>query len=132
MRRRFLIALLAVAVLLAAVGGIAYVVMNRNLERLAAETIPTPDLSRIPDGAYRGEYDAMPVRVTVEVTVKDHAMRDIRILKHDNGQGKPAERITSDVLTAQRLDIEVVAGATYSSKVILKAVQAALASAGAR
>lgn len=132
MRRRVLIAVLAVAVLLAVVGGISYFVMNRNLERLADEAIQTPDLSRIPDGAYRGEYDAMPVRGALEVTVKDHAMRDIRILKHDNGQGRPAERITSGVLAAQRLDIEVVAGATYSSKVILKAVQAALMSAAAR
>lgn len=127
-----LIAILIVLASLVAAGGIAYAAMDRNLKALARAEIRTPDLAALPDGAYRGDFEALPVRVTVEVTVKDRAMRDIAILRHDNGQGKPAERIVAEVLAAQRLDIDVVAGATYSSKAILKAVEAALASAKPR
>jgi uncharacterized protein with FMN-binding domain len=62
----------------------------------------------------------------VVVTVKDHAISTIQLTEHNNGQGQPAERITDDVLAAQTLDVDVVAGATYSSKVILKAIETAL------
>lgn len=127
-----LIAILVAVVALVAAGAIAYSAMDRNLKALAKATVSTPDLAAIPDGAYRGSFEALPVRVTVEVTVKDRAMRDIAILRHDNGQGKPAERIAAEVLAAQRLDIDGIAGATYSSKAILKAVEAALASAKPR
>jgi uncharacterized protein with FMN-binding domain len=48
-------------------------------------------------------------------------------VKHVNGQGKPAEVITEKVIETQSLQVDVVSGATYSSKVILKAIENALA-----
>ena len=62
----------------------------------------------------------------MKVTVKNHAITDIDLLKHQNGQGKPAEVITERVLAAQSLKVDTVSGATMSSKVILLAIEDAL------
>ena len=48
------------------------------------------------------------------------------MLEHKNGQGTPAEVIPEKVVETQTLEVDIVSGATYSSKVILKAIENAL------
>jgi uncharacterized protein with FMN-binding domain len=93
--------------------------------------IGSPDLTKVADGAWRGDYDGGLVQVEVEVTVKAHAIESVTILKHRNGRGKSAERITADIVAKQSLGVDTVSGATYSSKCILKAVELALEKGGA-
>lgn len=92
-------------------------------------TISNVDLSTVPDGTYLGSYKAFPVAVEVKVTVSDHKITGIDLVKHDNGQGAAAKVIPDKVVEAQTLDVDVIAGATASSKVILKAIENALNSA---
>ena len=84
------------------------------------------DLSAIADGTYTGEYSQFPVIAAVEVTVKGHKITGITITKHENGLGKPAEKITEDIIRSQSLQVDAVSGATHSSNVIRKAVEVAL------
>lgn len=84
------------------------------------------DLSGTADGVHSGAYDSGPVVVNVDVTVKDHAITDIKLVKHRNGQGAAAESITGTVVSAQSIKVDVVSGATMSSKVILLAIEDAL------
>ena len=121
-----LIIILAVLILLAGIGYVVWSSLQDNLNQLDNLSIGSIDLQTIADGTYTGHYSAFPVTATVVVTVKDHAISTIQLTEHNNGQGQPAERITDDVLAAQTLDVDVVAGATYSSKVILKAIESAL------
>lgn len=100
--------------------------VQAQLDKLKATQLDTLDLTNIPNGTYEGSYTAFPVSVTLKVTVTNHQITSITILKHDNGQGKPAEAILSDVIEAQSLQVDVISGATYSSKVILLAIQDAL------
>lgn len=88
--------------------------------------VQTPDLLEITDGKYIGEYSALSVLVRVEVTVEHHQITDIDILQHENGLGSPAERVISDVIQSQSLDVDVISGATVSSKCILKSIENAL------
>jgi uncharacterized protein with FMN-binding domain len=88
--------------------------------------ITTPDLSNISDGTYRGNSKVGPVRVTLDVTVKDRSITAINLIKHFNGLGKKAEAIVPKIIEAQSLAVDVVSGATGSSKAILKAVENAL------
>jgi uncharacterized protein with FMN-binding domain len=88
--------------------------------------IGSPELAKVSDGAWRGYYDGGLVKVEVEVAVKAHAIESVKIIRHDCGKGKPAERITADVVAKQSLQVDTVSGATYSSKCILKAVELAL------
>ena len=88
--------------------------------------ITTPDLSRIADGEYRGNSKVGPVRVTVDVTMESGAITSIQIVKHFNGRGEKAEVIVPRIIEAQSLDVDVVSGATASSKAFLQATENAL------
>ena len=67
-----------------------------------------------------------PVSATVEVIIEGGRIEDIRLLDHGNGMGQPAEAIIEDVVEDQSLDVDSVSGVTYSSRVILKAIEATL------
>lgn len=88
--------------------------------------IESVDLNNVRDGSYTGEFEASPVKAIVKVDVANHKITAIKIEKHENGLGQKAEKITDDIIKAQSLDVDVVSGATHSSKVILKAVEIAL------
>jgi len=94
-----------------------------DLDKIA---IHSPDLSQVADGTYQGKSKVGPVRVTLDVTIKDRAISSIKIIKHFNGRGKQAETIVPAIIEAQNLDVDVVSGATGSSKAILKAIENAL------
>ena len=120
--------LIVVAVLLICIAGgmIAYQAIQRNLKGLISVAIEEIPLDRVPDGVYTGEYSVFPVAATVEVTVKGHEIASARILKHQNGQGSAGEAVVERAVQANSLQVDTVAGATYSSKVLLKAMENAL------
>jgi uncharacterized protein with FMN-binding domain len=88
--------------------------------------IVTPDLHKVKDGSYIGEYRSGPVRVKANVLVKNGAITEVKILEHINGRGGKAEAITDSIIEEQSLGVDAISGATLSSKVILKAVEIAL------
>ena len=89
--------------------------------------ITSPDLNTVADGTYRGTSRVGPVRVTLDVTVTDREITSIEIIRHFNGRGRRAEAIVPAIIEAQNLAVDVISGATGSSKAILKAVEDALA-----
>lgn len=103
--------------------------MNNELDALRDLPIEGADLSQISDGVYTGSYEALPISVEVEVTVTGHQITAINLVKHSNGQGQDAEVLPAKVVESQSLDVDTISGATYSSIVILKAIENALANA---
>ncbi len=91
-----------------------------------APELVSPDLALIADGTYVGSHRSGLVSAKVELTVKDHAISSFVIKKHRCGKGRPAEAIAARVLEKQTLAVDVVSGATASSRVILKAAEKAL------
>ena len=88
-----------------------------------------PVLTGKVDGTYRGEQDfsGTPINVVLEVVLKNQQITSIKILKHTGSPiGKRAEKLTERIIAEQSLDLDVVSGATVSSKAILKAVENAL------
>lgn len=132
MKRKHIIVLLVVFVVAAGIFIGIRSMLNQaesSFESLKNEGIAEVDLSTIEDGTYTGSYSAFPVSAEVSVTVKDHVITGIELLKHDNGQGTPAEVIPGKVVETQSLQVDIVSGATHSSLVILKAIENALQSA---
>jgi uncharacterized protein with FMN-binding domain len=127
--------ILIISVVLIAVAGVVIAAktalnkMESNLEGLVQLDVMDVDLKLISDGTYTGEYSAVPVSAKVDVTIKDHRITNIDLLEHNNGQGAGAEVIPSIVVEKQTMQIDTISGATYSSKVILKAIEDALISA---
>ncbi len=106
-----------------------YVVMektNERLDTLPASSIDNAAFSTLRDGVFQGEYNAFPIEVVVDVTVKDQQINHIDLVKHVNGQGAAGKDVLEEVIAAQSLHVDLVSGATYSSKVILLAVEDAL------
>lgn len=100
--------------------------IQKNLNKLSKAEISNVDLSKVNDGTYTGKYSVFPVTAEVKVTVKDHKITDILLVEHKNGQGSAAEVLPNKVIETQSIKIDSISGATYSSKVILKAIENAL------
>lgn len=125
-RRIILTVIFGIVAVIAICGFAAKGIIENNLNQLAFLTVPDVDMTKIEDGTYAGSYKEFPISVKLEVTVKDHQITSIDLLEHRSGQGKPAEAITDKVIEAQSLNVDVISGATLSSKVILMAIENAL------
>ena len=90
-----------------------------QVDRLIMEEI---QMSQVDDGIYIGETETILVKVKVEIEVKDFKIESILILDHQNGLGSKAEKIIDEMIKQNRYDVDVVSGATISSKVIKSAV----------
>lgn len=99
---------------------------DADLIKLNAAVIQEADLSIVENGTYAGSYQAFPIDVKVQVVVEDHKILRIDLVKHTNGQGKAAEVIPAKVVETQSLKVDMISGATKSSKAILLAIQDAL------
>lgn len=118
--------MITVSVIIAVSAGISLILRHLVSEAVKDISVSDIDLENIPDGDYTGEYSAPPVSVTVRVAVENHAVTEIEILRHDNGLGSKAEKITDEIIGRQSLDVDAVSGATLSSVCILKAVENAV------
>ena len=113
-------------VLISAVLAYFIIQIQDNLNYLVDIPLEDIDLSTVENGTYTGEYEVTPISVILEVDIVDHEIVNIVILKHVNGKGEAAEVILTDVIINQSIEVDAIASATYSSKVILLAIKDAL------
>ena len=115
-----------------AVGGIR-LVMDRQVGKMYAQldAVAFAAPEQVADGTYEGTAETPLVKVSVEVTVQDHVIREIKLLRHENGQGAPAEAMLPEMLSRNTSEVDSVSGATLSSKSIRAAVRNALAKGAA-
>ena len=83
------------------------------------------------DGTYTGTGYGYKSNITVQVTIKDHKITAIKVLKQseDAAWFSKAKKVINYVLKAQSTNVDTVSGATYSSNGILKAISNALSKA---
>jgi uncharacterized protein with FMN-binding domain len=103
-----------------------FITTSRTLSAYHNFNFTDLDLTVVEDGTYTGNEDGGIVKASVEVTVKDHTITKVILLSHDNGLGKPAEVIVNDIVKQNKLEVDTISGATYSSEVIRMAVYNAL------
>lgn len=129
MKKKNKIILTALMIILLSILGVlsAKTYIESNLEKLSDLIISEVALTKLQDGIYTGSYKAFPVEAEVKVTIDKNKIKEIELVKHLNGQGAAAEILPQKVVEAQSLKVDIVSGATYSSKVILKAIENALA-----
>lgn len=95
---------------------------NREIENLQIES---PEIEGLEDGEYYGEYVVYAIEARVRVLVQSGEIIEID-LEHEHERGYNAEEVTGRVINQQSLEVDMVSGATHSSKVILKAIEKAL------
>lgn len=122
-----------------AIGSLIAFFMDAGGRReLEAMTIGNVDFTNLQDGVYTGEYSGTKGHfrdATVEITITEGAIIDIRILKGAvDGNGKPTEitngitvvNLYQSVIQSQSLQVDAISGATLTSKAHLKALENAL------
>ena len=80
------------------------------------------------DGKYIGEAEGFGGKVKVQVTVSNGKIADIEILSHFDGKEymSKASDLINKIIKNQNTNVDIVSGATYSSKGIVNAVRDAL------
>ena len=99
-------------------------IMNNALN--SVDNSPIVNVADVKDGSYNGKAETPLVNVEVNVSVKDKRIVDIVLLRHDSGKGKNAESMIAEMIKQNTSEVEIVSGATTSSKVIRAAVRDAL------
>lgn len=128
-RVKVLVIMLCSVMLLVVGGSIAYKQAEQKLLGLVNLPVKHAFPATLVDGTYEGMYATFPIKVRVQVQVADQRVQKIALLEHRNGQGSAASVISDAIVANQSLAVDTVCGATYSSIVILKAVEQALAKA---
>lgn len=123
--RALLLLLLALALLV--LGGMTAMQAQARRSMAELEAVPVIPLSDVADGVYKSMQETPLVKVTVSVTVQNHAIAGIQLLRHENGRGAPAEALLEKMVRGNTSEVGVVSGATMSSRVITAAVRNALA-----
>lgn len=107
------------------VGGIIY--LSRGLESGKSVVVNNVSISALRDGTYNGKYKAGRWTNEVKLTVKNGKIAAIEVIE-DVTFNKPevTKELFDRIIVKQNLDVEVVSGATATSKAYLKAMEDAL------
>lgn len=87
----------------------------------------------IKDGTYKGEGTGKGGAISVEVTIKEDKLTDIKVLSASETTGfdTAMETLTTEMIKTNKVDVDIVSGCTLTSNGFIGAVNAALVSAGA-
>lgn len=121
--------LLIILLVLCSIGGIGFIFFSNKIVKEAnALENKKIDILKVANGVYEGHSELGPVIVDVEVSVIDGRIIDINLVRHENGLGSSANNITNIIKEKNSCEVDAISGATVSSKVIINAVNNALAS----
>ena len=87
------------------------------------------DIALVPDGTYEGVGEGLFGPIKVAVTVESGKITEIKVLSHEESDGiaDPAFKgVPKSIIETQNLDVDTVAGATFTSEGIIDAVKDAL------
>jgi len=123
------LAILIVIIIIAVVGILSF---NKQYKALLVDVdkeyalIEKIDMMEVQDGEYSYRFGKIPVVADLIVIVKDHAITSITMNEQFSGPGYEALETIDRILLKQEAKVDVVSGATTSSKVIMIAAFKAL------
>jgi len=125
--RIFIIIISVVAVVI--VGFLIFIL--GGMKQVKDLSIGNVDLSQVEDGTYTGEFKGYRWSNKVEVTVNNHQISGLKIVKDVRFPvGEVSKTLFERILQKQSLQVDTVTKATVNSKAYLKAVENALKGTG--
>lgn len=126
--KKLLKIILIVFVCIIIFGGGFLFYLSRGLNTVNNLQINDIDLSSVEDGQYTGLYEEGRFTNRIEVKVKDNEIKQLSVIE-DVSFARPevVDELFSRIIEKQTLDIDVLSGATVTSKAYLKAIENALA-----
>lgn len=118
---------LSIFFIFALVAGCGMFYLGRGLESGSKVVINDVNLASLSDGTYNGKYEAGRWSNEVKVNIKDHKITKVDVVK-DVTFSKPEVRaeLLKEVIEKQNTNVDVVSGATVTSKAYLKSIENAL------
>ena len=99
----------------------------RYKQKVKATKIENVDISQVADGRYIAKTNFGYVAAEVAVSVENKIITKVEVLHHKHEKGQAAEeKIPKEIVRLQMVDVDIVSGATSSSKAIKKAAELAL------
>lgn len=100
----------------------------KEVQKTMAMEIAGVDLDKVADGTYQGSHPVGIMKYVVDVTVKDHKIASIDIVEAFSGNehSRKGQAILDTVVANQSLEVDVITGATVTSKAYLAAIRDAL------
>jgi len=112
-------------IVLAAAGGVFYI--TRGLESGSRVELAGLDLADAKDGVYPGSYNSGRWSNKLQVTVKDGKITDIAITDDVAFvRDGLADKLFDEVIASQDTRVDIVSGATVTSKAYLKSIEDAV------
>ncbi|NPV02901.1 MAG: FMN-binding protein [Brevinematales bacterium] len=112
---------------LAALGGIGVYFGTKGMKEIKEMSIGTPDVSKLSNGVYHGEFHHARWNYSLEVKVQGGKIAGITYVPTDMGmKAEMSDKIIQSILDKQNLQLDTYSGATIDSKAFLKAVENAL------
>lgn len=99
---------------------------NRMRNVMLSAPVADVDLSQLADGDYDGEFGDFLVTAKVRVKVAGHRIESIQVLDQHCGPGYEALPVLDRIVAAQSPKVDVLTGATGSSRCLMAAVYRAL------
>ncbi len=120
--KKFLIILLAIIMAISVVG-----CNNEGKEIVGNEA------TVIKNGTYKGVGNGKGGEISVEVTIEDDMIKDIKVLSQNETSGfdTAMDTLTENIITKNSVDVDTVSGCTLTSKGFLEAINSALVAANA-
>lgn len=120
------VVLAIVLVIVLAIAGAAFY-LTRGIEAGAEIEISNVDLTTVEDGEYEGSYNSGRWTNEVRVSVKDHRITGIAVVKDVTfPKQEVTHQLVQRVMDAQSVDVDAVSGATVTCNAYLKAIENAL------
>ncbi|MBP5598138.1 FMN-binding protein [Pseudobutyrivibrio sp.] len=91
--------------------------------------VDIPDIYTIDDGVYEGDCDALLIKAKVRTTIENHRIKSVELLEHVHERGAEAEKMIEWINQEKKFNVGMIAGASNSCKVMLKAIENSLKSA---
>lgn len=124
---KVLIVVGCVLLVIIGVGVGALVWMMSGLSTYQKMPIGKVDLSKVKDGTFTGNFSGGRFSNTVSVTVKDHKITGIEVVKAvGSSSDETTRQLFEKVVAQQTPQVDTITGATVTGKAYLKAIENAL------
>ncbi len=125
--KKVLKVVLIIICLIILIGGGSIFYFSRGLDSGSRLVVNEVNLLSLENGLYRGKYNDGRWSNEVEVEIKNHQIKEIAIIQ-DMTVSDPtvSEELFKRVIEKQRVKVDVVTGATVTSKAYLKSIELAL------
>lgn len=119
--------LMLAALIILMAGG--YLTSRKKLQLREAANLPyyKIELSEIEDGIYSGKTQTSFLHLELEIEVKNHAIKDIKVLQNDGLDGEKARPIIYEMMEANKIVVSAIKGAERGSLVYISCASTALA-----